>query len=131
MFLELSIFNVWQTELFVPGFTDQIELMLFLFIQLSYLLLAVLGLHYCTGFSLVVDGGGYCLAAVLGLLVVTPLVVGQRFQGMQASVVTAHKLGCCDSQALEHWFNSCGAWTSLLLGVWDLPRPRQNQCLLH
>ena len=54
--------------------------MLFLFICLvRYLFLAVLGLHCCTGFSLAVDGGSYCLAVVLGLLVVTSLVVEHRF----------------------------------------------------
>ena len=32
--------------------------------------LAVLGLHWCMGFSLVVASGGYSLAAVCGLLIV-------------------------------------------------------------
>jgi len=27
----------------------------------------------------------------------------------------------CGSWALEHRLNSCGVWTSLLHGVWDLP----------
>ena len=39
----------------------------------------------------------------------------------------ARALGCVGfssrgSQALEHRFNSCGAWASLFLGVWNLPR---------
>ena len=34
-----------------------------------YLFLAVLGLRYCSGFSLVVAGGGYSLVVVYGLLI--------------------------------------------------------------
>ena len=34
-----------------------------------YLFLAVLGLHCCVGFSLVVASGDYCLVVVLGLLI--------------------------------------------------------------
>ena len=34
-----------------------------------YLLLAVLGLHSCTGFFLVVASRGYCLVVVHGLLI--------------------------------------------------------------
>ena len=40
----------------------------------------------------------------------------------------AWTLGCvgfssCGSQALEHRFNSCGAWAQLLRSMWDLPGP--------
>ena len=41
-----------------------------------HLVLAVLGLCYCPGFSLVAVSGGHCLVAVCGLLfAVTSLVV--------------------------------------------------------
>ena len=42
--------------------------------------------------------------------------------GTRASVVVAHGLSNCGSRALEHWLNSCGARTSLLCSMWDLPR---------
>ena len=29
----------------------------------------------------------------------------------------------CGAQALELWLTRCGAWASLLLGMWDLPGP--------
>ena len=51
-----------------------------------YLFLAVLGLHYCVGFSLVTAGGGYSLVAVHGLLVAVPSLVpsmGSRALGLQ------------------------------------------------
>ena len=38
--------------------------------ELFYLFLAVLGLHCCSGFSLVVTSRGYSLVAVQGLLIV-------------------------------------------------------------
>ena len=38
--------------------------------------------------------------------------------------IAAHRLGSCNSQALEfEGFSSCGAWTWLLCGLWNLPRP--------
>ena len=46
-----------------------------------------------------------------------------RTQGTRASVVVAHGLGCCGSQALEHRLSSCGAQAQLFHGMWDLPRP--------
>ena len=50
------------------------------FLNCIYLLfLAVRGLHCCVGFSLVVESGGYSLAAVRGLLTaVVSLVVELR-----------------------------------------------------
>ena len=41
----------------------------FLFVCLFVKFLAVLGLHCCVGFSLVVVSGGYSLVAVVGLLI--------------------------------------------------------------
>ena len=43
--------------------------------------------------------------------------------GMRASVVVAHGLSSCGSQALDHRLSSCGAQASLLHGMWDLPGP--------
>ena len=42
--------------------------------------------------------------------------------GTWASVVVACGLSSCGSRALEHRPSSCGAWTKLLHGMWDLPR---------
>ena len=46
---------------------------------------------------------------------------GARALGVQASVVVAHGLSSCGSQALEHRLSSCGAWAQLLHSMWDLP----------
>ena len=43
--------------------------------------------------------------------------------GTQASVVAAHELSSCGSQALEHRLSSYGAWAQLLRGMWGLPGP--------
>ena len=43
--------------------------------------------------------------------------------GARASVVVACGLSSCGSRALEHRLSSCGAWASLLCGMWDLPGP--------
>ena len=48
---------------------------------------------------------------------------GAWAQGARASVVVAHGLGSCGSQALERRLSSCGARAQLLHGMWDLPRP--------
>ena len=48
-----------------------------------FLFLAVLGLHCCSGFSLVVASRGYSLVAVLGLLIVV------------ASLITEHGCRVC------------------------------------
>ena len=48
---------------------------------------------------------------------------GARALGVRASVVVAHRLSSCGSWALEHRLSSCGARVSLLLSMWDLPRP--------
>ena len=42
---------------------------------------------------------------------------------MRASVVVARGLSSCGSQDLERRLSSCGAWASLLRGMWDLPGP--------
>ena len=54
---------------------------------------------------------------------VASLVVEHGALGAWASVVVALRLSSCGSRAPEHRFSSCGAWASLLRGMWDLPRP--------
>ena len=67
-----------------------------------YLVLAVLGLHCCLGFSLVAVSRSYSLVVLCRLLiVVASLVVKHWFQVMWASVVAAHELSSCGSWALE------------------------------
>ena len=56
------------------------------------------------------------------LVVVASPVIEHRLWGMGVSVVAAHVLSSCISQALEHRLSSCGARAYLLLGVWDLLR---------
>ena len=48
------------------------------FCNLIYLLLAVLGLRCCSGFSLVVASGGYSLFVVLRLLIGMASLVAER-----------------------------------------------------
>ena len=49
---------------------------------------------------------------------------GAQALGAQASIVLAHGLSSCGSQALEFRLSSCGARAYLLYGMWDLPGPR-------
>ena len=55
-----------------------------------YLVLAVLGLHCCAGFSLVVASGGYSPVAVSGFSLRWLLIVTHGLWGTQASAVAAH-----------------------------------------
>ena len=57
-----------------------------------FLFLAVLGLHCCVGFSLVVTSRGYSLVVVHRLLIVEPAC-----WGAWASVVAAYELSSCCS----------------------------------
>ena len=50
-------------------------------------------------------------------------LVEHRLRGAWGSVVRARGLRRCSSQALEHRLSSCGAWTELLHGMWNLPGP--------
>ena len=64
------------------------------------LFMAVLGLHCCTGLSLV---------AVCGLLTaVASLVAEPGLLGTQAPVVATYGFSRCGSWASEHRINSCG-----------------------
>ena len=58
-----------------------------------YLFMAVLGLHCCTGFSLVEASMGYPLGVLCWLLIaVASLVAEHGLQGTQAPTVVAPKL---------------------------------------
>ena len=48
---------------------------------------------------------------------------GAQALGARASVVVEHGLSSWASQALEHRLSSCGTWSQLLHGMWDLPEP--------
>ena len=68
----------------------------------------MLGLHCCTGDSLVTVSGG-CSPVVHWLLIVEASPVEEHgLWSTQASVVVAHRLTSCGSWALEHRLDSCG-----------------------
>ena len=50
----------------------------FFFYNFVYLFMALLGLHCCLGFSLVVESRGYSLVVVHGLLIAVTSVVLER-----------------------------------------------------
>ena len=47
--------------------------------------------------------------------------------GAQTSVIAGSGLSSCGSQALEHSFNSCGAWAQLFHIMWNLPKSGTEQ----
>ena len=70
---------------------------LFVFNNFVSLFLAVLGLHCCSGFSLVAESGGYFLVVMSDLLIaVAPLFV-ESGSSARGSVVAAHELCSTDS----------------------------------
>ena len=85
----------------------------------------MLGLHCCSGSSLVVVSGANSLVLVRGLLiVVASLVAEHRLQGMPASVVVIHGLQSTGSIAVVHRL-SC----TMAGGIF--PDQGSNQCPLH
>ena len=63
-----------------------------------------------------------CREEGLSLVVVCGLLVAEhRLCGALAVVVAARGLSSCNSQALEHRLDGCGAWAYLLCSLWDLP----------
>ena len=86
----------------------------FLQIILLFLFLALLGLHCCSGFSLVACGGGgggtYSLVAMCGLLIAVTFLVEQRLWDAWVSVAMVRRLNSCGFWTLEHRLNSCGTW---------------------
>lgn len=79
------------------------------------LLLALLGLRCCVGFSLVVVNGAYSLFVVWRLFIVVALLLGHGLQVMPTPV--------CSSWALEYRLSSCDAQAQLLHAMWYLHRP--------
>ena len=99
----------------------------FLYIIL-FVYLAMLGLHCCVDFSLVVASKGYSLVVVHELIAVASFVVEHRLQSVWALIVAVCRLSNCGSWTLENRLNGCGTWAYLLhgpygLGLWVLPRP--------
>ena len=74
----------------------------FFFFNFFYLFLAVLGLHSCTDFSLVVASEAHSVAVPRFLSPVAFLAGEQGLWGTQASVAGACGLSSCSSWALEH-----------------------------
>ena len=110
---------------------------------LNFFFLPALGLHCCAWASSSCGEWGYSSLRCVGFSLWWPLVAehGLQTHGLQqlrhvasvvaargpqgtwASVVAAHGLSNCGLRALEHRLSSCGAWTELLCGMWDLPGP--------
>ena len=89
-----------------------------------FLFLAVLGLRYCVGFSLVVESGGYSLTVMLGLPVAETSLVKRGLKGTRASVVVAPGLYSAGSIAVASRL-SC----SMACGIF--PDQGSNLRLLH
>ena len=87
----------------MPSTPSRGQITSLLFYLFIYLFLAVLGLCCCIGFSLVAESEDCSLVEVCGLLiVVASLAAEHRLSGGRPSVVGAHGLSTCGSQALEH-----------------------------
>ena len=107
-----------------PGTDSSIPVSIFSYdFNFIYLILAVLGLHCCSGFSLI----------VVSRLVVHGFIMAVASFG--SCSMRAQQLWLTGSRALEHMFSSCGTWVQLLpcahrhvgyqlhIGMWDLPGP--------
>ena len=81
-----------------------------------------MGLQCCAVFSLIMESEGYSLVVLCWLLIMVAFsVVEYRPEGSWVSVVAAHGLSHCGSQALEHRLSSCDTGASLLHSMWELP----------
>ena len=85
-----------------------------------YLFLTVLGLYCCAGFSLAVESLGYSLVVVHGWVHKLSIAVASHCRACALGHTGSSN---CGSLAREHRLNSCGTETSLLHGMWPLPRP--------
>ena len=95
-----------------------------------YLLLTVLGLRCCVGFSLAVASGVCSLVAGLGLLLaVAALIMEHQLWGVQASTCSkwAQKSRFPDSRPQSQ---QCCTRARLLCSTWDLPGPGSEPRLL-
>ena len=105
--------------LVIQGKIQLFNALIFFFFKNSFnlinfcLFLAVLGLHCCAGFSLVVASRGCSLVLVCRLLIAVAFLFAEHgLQGAPASVVVAHRLSC-----------------SVACGIF--PDRGSNPCLLH
>ena len=83
--------------------------------------MAVLGLHWCAGFSLAVVSRACSRWGPRASLCFS--CCGARALGASASVVEAPGLSSCGSWALEHGLSSCSVWATLFQSMWDLSGP--------
>ena len=83
----------------------------FLIILFIYLFLAVLGLHCCTSFSLVVASRGYSLVWCVGFSS-QRLLLGTWALGHLGFRSCSVWFSSCGSKALEHRLNNCGTGLS-------------------
>ena len=85
--------------------------------------MAVPGLHYGSGVSLVVESRGCTPAVVCELLTAGTFVAEHGLWGLRASAIRAHGLRSCGPQALVLGLSACGTWASLSRGMRALPGP--------
>ena len=124
--------QTWQLKLihsvffFFFFFNGLKSLFSFCFNNCIYLFLAVLGLHCCTGFSLVAESWNHPLVVLYRLLAVVASLVACT------SVVAALGLSGCSSQPLEHRLSSsCGGGLCCSVACGIFPSQESNPCLLH
>ena len=98
--------------------------LLFIYLFIYLLFLAVLGLRCCTRVFSSCSERGLFFVAVRGLLIaVASLVVEHQLQTRGLQQLWLAGFSSCGLQALERRLSSCGAQAQLLCGMWDLPRP--------
>ena len=103
-----SIFGIYSV--FWILYNEQVSLLfVFWFFWLCWVFAAARGL------SLVAVSGGYSLLLCAGFSLLWLLLrsTGSRHTGFSS----------CGSRALDRRLSSCGTWTQLLCGMWDLPGP--------
>ena len=107
-----------------------LRMFLSMFKQHFFKILAVLDLHCCTGFSLVVSGGSSLVAVHWLLIVVSSLVVehGLQHAGFSRYSIWVQQLW---PQALDRWLSSCGALVQSLCMCRSFPGQGLNPCLPH
>ena len=95
-------------------------------IFLMYLFLAVLGLHCCKSFSLVVGSRAYSLAAVLWLLIMVASLVGEH------GVMGDSAFSSRSTRAQQLWFLGSQAVAKQLSTTCEIfPDQGSNPCLSH
>ena len=112
----IHIYIMWYIHIYVCVYTTSLypficrlalRMFLSMFKQHFFKILAVLDLHCCTGFSLVVSGGSSLVAVHWLLIVVSSLVVEH---GLQHAGFSRYSIWVqLWPQALDRWLSSCGA----------------------